>query len=55
MPNGNKEEFSSDSVEESILKKCGTTSEPARDLVSWGHGEPRVLSAERGRGANRRS
>lgn len=52
MPNGNKEEFSSDSVEESILKKCGTTSEPAGDLVSWGHERAQSFeSAERGRGA----
>lgn len=40
------------SVEESIFKKCGTTSQPAGDLVSWGHERAQSFeSAERGRGA----
>lgn len=40
------------SVEESIFKKCGTTSQPAGDLVSWGHERAQSFeSAERGRSA----
>ena len=37
---------------ESIYKKCGTTSEPGGDLVSWGHESAQSFeSAKRGRSA----
>lgn len=37
---------------ESIYKKCGTTSEPGGDLVSWGHERAQSFeSTKRGRGA----